>query len=93
MINSYQRNTTESGDDIYGGQAEERSLDGNRLNTQSYSSGNSQPQQSRLSNDHLFVQEQSASRSLVKNKLHDLEDSPLTNANNHTHLVEEPEMI
>ena len=33
-------------------------------------------------------------RELTKNRLYDFAgDSPLTNANDHTHLVEEPEMI
>ena len=34
------------------------------------------------------------SRSTAKNnRLHQLSESPLTNANDHTHLAEEPEMV
>ena len=32
-------------------------------------------------------------KSYGKNRLHDFSDSPLNNGNDHSHLVEEPEMV
>ena len=52
----------------------------------------SESEHSRLS-DKLLSQSKQSAATLQNNRLDQMNDSPLTNANNGTHLVEEPEMV